>query len=49
MSRPNSYSWADLHSLLAAARRGRVTFIYAAHDEVPNGATALKAFLDRRI
>jgi uncharacterized protein YeaO (DUF488 family) len=35
--------------LLAAARRGRVTFIYAAHDEARNGAAALKAFLDRRL
>lgn len=35
--------------LLAAARRGRVTFIYAAHDMEHNGAIALKAFLDRRL
>ena len=35
--------------LLAAARRGRVTFVYAAHDEARNGAVALKAFLDRRL
>jgi uncharacterized protein YeaO (DUF488 family) len=35
--------------LLAAARRGRVTFIYAAHDEAHNGAVALKAFLDWRL
>jgi uncharacterized protein YeaO (DUF488 family) len=35
--------------LLAAARRGRVTFIYAAHDAVHNAAIALKAFLDRRM
>ena len=35
--------------LLAAARRGRVTFIYAAHDRARNGAVALKAFLDRRL
>jgi uncharacterized protein YeaO (DUF488 family) len=34
--------------LLAAARRGRVTLIYAAHDVAHNGAIALKAFLDRR-
>jgi uncharacterized protein YeaO (DUF488 family) len=34
--------------LLSAAKRGRVTFIYAAHDEARNGAVALKAFLDRR-
>ncbi len=35
--------------LLTAARRGRVTFVYAAHDEARNGAVALKAFLDRRL
>jgi uncharacterized protein YeaO (DUF488 family) len=35
--------------LLAAARRGRVTFVYAAHDTARNGAVALKAFLDRRL
>jgi uncharacterized protein YeaO (DUF488 family) len=34
--------------LLSAARRGGVTFVYAAHDEAHNGAVALKAFLDRR-
>lgn len=34
--------------LLAAARRGRVTFVYAAHDLTHNAAVALKAFLDRR-
>jgi uncharacterized protein YeaO (DUF488 family) len=35
--------------LLNAAKRGRVTFVYAAHDEARNGAVALKAFLDRRL
>ncbi len=35
--------------LLAAARRGRVTFVYAAHDVARNGAVALKTFLDRRL
>jgi hypothetical protein len=35
--------------LLARARRGRVTLLYAAHDLEHNGALALKAFLDRRI
>jgi uncharacterized protein YeaO (DUF488 family) len=35
--------------LLAAARRGRITFVYAAHDVERNGAVALKAFLDRRL
>lgn len=34
--------------LLGRARRGRVTFVYAAHDETHNAALALKAFLDRR-
>jgi uncharacterized protein YeaO (DUF488 family) len=35
--------------LVRAARRGRVTLVYAAHDPVHNGARALKAFLDRRL
>lgn len=35
--------------LLTAARRGRVTLVYAAHDVARNGAVALKAFLDRRL
>jgi uncharacterized protein YeaO (DUF488 family) len=35
--------------LLAAARRGRITFVYAAHDVERNSAVALKAFLDRRL
>jgi uncharacterized protein YeaO (DUF488 family) len=35
--------------LLTAARRGRVTFVYAARDAARNGAVALKAFLDRRL
>lgn len=35
--------------LLAAVRRGMVTFIYAAHDVVHNGAVALKTFLDQRL
>jgi uncharacterized protein YeaO (DUF488 family) len=35
--------------LLAAARRGTVTFIYAAQDVEHNAALALKAFLDRRL
>jgi uncharacterized protein YeaO (DUF488 family) len=34
--------------LLGRARRGRVTLVYAAHDQEHNGALALKAFLDRR-
>ena len=40
---------AAWQSLLSAAKRGRVTFVYAAHDEARNGAIALKAFLDRRL
>ena len=40
---------AAWQSLLSAARRGRVTLIYAAHDVAHNGAIALKAFLDRRL
>jgi uncharacterized protein YeaO (DUF488 family) len=35
--------------LISAARRGRVTFVYAAHDAARNGAVALKTFLDRRL
>jgi uncharacterized protein YeaO (DUF488 family) len=35
--------------LLAAARRGPVTFVFAAHDVTHSGAVALKAFLDRRL
>jgi uncharacterized protein YeaO (DUF488 family) len=35
--------------LLSAARRGRVTLVYAARDEERNGAVALKAFLERRL
>ena len=35
--------------LLGRARKGRVTFVYAAHDEAHNGAIALKKFLDRRL
>lgn len=40
---------AGWRPLLAAARRGRVTLVYAAHDVTRNGAVALKAFLDRRL
>ena len=36
-------------ALLTAARRGRVTLVYAARDVARNGAVALKAFLDRRL
>jgi uncharacterized protein YeaO (DUF488 family) len=44
--RANRAAWQPL---LTAARRGRITFVYAAHDEARNGAIALKAFLDRRL
>ena len=44
--RANRTAWQPL---LTAARRGRVTLIYAAHDVAHNGAIALKAFLDRRV
>lgn len=44
--RANKEAWRPL---LAAARRGRVTFVYAARDEARNGAVALKAFLDRQL
>ena len=35
--------------LLSAARRGRVTLVYAARDEVRSGAVVLKAFLEQRL
>jgi uncharacterized protein YeaO (DUF488 family) len=44
--RANREAWQPL---LNAARRRRITFVYAAHDEARNGAVALKAFLDRRL
>jgi uncharacterized protein YeaO (DUF488 family) len=44
--RANRAAWQPL---LSAARRGRITFVYAAHDEARNGAVALKAFLDRKL
>ncbi|HET7111229.1 MAG TPA: DUF488 domain-containing protein [Gemmatimonadales bacterium] len=43
--RANPEAWKPL---LARARRGRVTFIYAAHDTERNGAVALKAFLEKQ-
>jgi uncharacterized protein YeaO (DUF488 family) len=30
------------------AKKGRVTFVYAAHDEEHNGALALKEFLEKK-
>lgn len=44
--RANRTAWRPL---LAAARRGRVTFVYAARDPARNSAAVLKAFLDRRL
>jgi uncharacterized protein YeaO (DUF488 family) len=35
--------------LLAAARHGQVTLVYAARDRAHNGAVVLKAFLERRL
>jgi len=43
--RANRDAWK---SLLSRTRRGRVTFIYAAHDTEHNGAVALKAFLEKQ-
>jgi len=43
--RANRTTWKGL---LAESRRGRVTFIYAAHDTAHNGALALKAFLEKQ-
>lgn len=40
---------AAAEPLLAAARRGTVTLIYAAHDEEHNGAVVLKQFLESRL
>lgn len=37
----------EVELLRNKARRGRVTLIYAAHDEEHNGARALKTFLER--
>lgn len=36
-------------SLLARARRGRVTLVYSAHDTEHNNAVALKEFLDHKL
>ncbi len=44
--RGNRVAWEPV---LAMARRGRVTFLFAAHDEGRNGAVVLKEFLDRRL
>src|SRR5574338_196638 len=42
--RSNEEAWKPL---LARARRGRVTLVYAARDTERNGAVALKAFLEK--
>ncbi len=44
--RANPAAWQPL---LALARRGRVTFVFAARDPARNGAAVLKRFLDRRL
>lgn len=38
-----------LAPLLAAARRGPITLVYAAKDETHNGALVLKALLEERL
>jgi uncharacterized protein YeaO (DUF488 family) len=38
----------DVDVLRRKAREGKVTFIYAAHDEQHNGALALKEFIEER-
>jgi uncharacterized protein YeaO (DUF488 family) len=38
----------DVDALRRKARDGKVTFIYAAHDEEHNAALALKEFIERR-
>jgi len=38
----------DVDVLRHKAREGKVTFIYAAHDEEHNGALALKEFIEQR-
>ena len=38
----------DVDVLRHKAREGKVTFIYAAHDEDHNGALALKEFIEQR-
>ena len=38
----------DIDVLRRKAEQGRITFIYAAHDEEHNGALALKEFIEQR-
>lgn len=42
----NPSAW---QSLLAAARRGRVTVVYSSHDTEHNNAVALKEFLEQQL
>jgi uncharacterized protein YeaO (DUF488 family) len=42
----HSEAW---QSLVARARRGRVTLVYSAHDTEHNNAIALKEFLERKM
>lgn len=44
--RTNEAAWAPI---LAAAKRRTVTLLYAAHDELHNGALVLRDFLRRRL
>jgi uncharacterized protein YeaO (DUF488 family) len=41
----NEDAWRPL---LAGARRGRITFVYSAHDTEHNNAVVLKAFLEAK-
>ena len=43
--RSNKAAWSPI---LAIAKRRNVTLLYAAHDEVHNGAVVLRDFLQRR-
>ncbi len=43
--RKNKSAWSPI---LAAAKRRNVTLLYAAHDELHNGALVLRDFLQRR-
>ena len=44
--RANKAAWAPI---LAMATRRNVTLLYAAHDELHNGALVLRDFLQRRV
>lgn len=47
-SRELDKNMEDLTTLVAKARKGRVTLLFAAKDEKHNNATALKAYLARK-